>query len=297
MPDASAPSEPDEPDARAAGEGPDSRGDDPDPRGAGSNPEDDLAALDEEELRAAVEEKYDFENFDERQMAEITPDEWDAAFDPDSWITGDRLLDRLERELNRRVAQREVFAVVEPVTIDGERCLIAYSDQDYALVHADGSVEGFGTVLRDVRPSVALCSMERYEVEDPPDGEFLLPHPEEIPEESSQLGNNMIQVIAGAQVLAALVLFGGSFLVGARSGVGDGTAIIMAVAGVGFLFIGVVLFFTVANARLSDRFRSEEYRNRLRAVGLEDGERPEFLPVEVRATDVEEETADDERTG
>jgi len=39
-----------------------------------------------------------------------------------------------------------------------------------------------------------------------------------------------------------------------------------------------VLFFTVANARLSDKFRAEEYRDRLRAVGLEDGERPEFVP-------------------
>jgi hypothetical protein len=33
----------------------------------------------------------------------------------------------------------------------------------------------------------------------------------------------------------------------------------------------------VANARLSDKFRAEEFRNRLRAVGLEDGDRPDFL--------------------
>jgi hypothetical protein len=34
----------------------------------------------------------------------------------------------------------------------------------------------------------------------------------------------------------------------------------------------------VANARLSDKFRAEEYRDRLRAIGLDDGERPEFVP-------------------
>jgi hypothetical protein len=50
------------------------------------------------------------------------------------------------------------------------------------------------------------------------------------------------------------------------------------VAALFFLLVGFFLFFVVANARLSDRFRSEEYRNRLRAVGLEDGERPDFLP-------------------
>ena len=38
-----------------------------------------------------------------------------------------------------------------------------------------------------------------------------------------------------------------------------------------------MLFAVVANARLSDKYRAEEFRNRLRAVGLDDGERPEFL--------------------
>jgi hypothetical protein len=50
------------------------------------------------------------------------------------------------------------------------------------------------------------------------------------------------------------------------------------VAGVAFIGVSLVLFFTVANARLSDTFRAEEYRDRLRAIGLEDGERPEFVP-------------------
>jgi hypothetical protein len=49
------------------------------------------------------------------------------------------------------------------------------------------------------------------------------------------------------------------------------------VAGIGFAGIGLFLFVMVANARLSDKFRAEEFRNRLRAVGLEDDERPDFL--------------------
>jgi hypothetical protein len=59
-----------------------------------------------------------------------------------------------------------------------------------------------------------------------------------------------------------------------------GLNVIGLVAGLGFLLIGIILFVVVANARLSDKFRAEEYRNRLRAVGVESGERPDFLPVE-----------------
>ena len=44
--------------------------------------------------------------------------------------------------------------------------------------------------------------------------------------------------------------------------------VIAGTIGLLFLVSGGMLFFTVANARLSDRFRAEEYRNRLRAVGL-----------------------------
>jgi hypothetical protein len=59
----------------------------------------------------------------------------------------------------------------------------------------------------------------------------------------------------------------------------------MLIAGICFAAIGVLLFTVVANARLSDRFRAEEYRNRLRASDLEPGERPDFLPDEGEATE------------
>ena len=225
------------------------------------------AEITTEELRAEVEAKYDFENFGPDQMAEMSADEWDAAFDPDTWITGDELLSRVEADLKQRVLDRDVFARIE--RIDGR--VIAYSDEGYAAVSPDGSIEGHGTVLRDVKPSVALCSMDSYDAPDMPDGE-LLPEPQEVPEGSGELGNLMLQVIGGIQLLAGIGLIGAWIFTSLN--------IIGLIGGLGFLTIGIILFVVVANARLSDRFRAEEYRNRLRAVGLESGERPDFVPIE-----------------
>jgi len=225
-----------------------------------------------ETLRQEVEEAYDFEDFGPEEMARMSPDEWETAFDPETWITGPELLDRVEADLKNRVARRDVFARIERIADDR---LVAYSDEGYAVVEADGSVEGMGTVLRDVKPTVALASMESYDVPDPPSGE-LLPDPMDVPEESGELGNRMLQVVAVVQLFVGVGLIGGALLGGfAEAG------IVAVIAGLGFLFIGVVLLLVVANARLSDRFRAEEYRNRLRAVGVDPDtpadERPEFL--------------------
>ena len=238
---------------------------------------------DVEALRQAVEEKYDFENFGPADMKEMSLDEWEAAFDPETWITGEELLDRLEDDLAVRVANREVFARIERQR-DPPR-LVAYSDEGYAVVYPDGSVSGEGTVLRDVKPSVALCSMDSYDVPTPP-AEATLPEPDDVPEQSGELGNLMLQVIAGMQLIAALVLFGAGIF---SFSDGGSNAWLLFVAGIGFLAVGLLLFFTVANARLSDAFRAEEYRNRLRAVGSKD-DRPDFLPPEAT------EEGDDERS-
>lgn len=222
------------------------------------------------ELRERVEERYDFDDFGPADMAQMSPAEWDAVFDPESWITGERLLDRVEAELKSRVVDREVFARVERLA-DPDR-VVAYSEQGYAVVYADGSLEGEGTVVRDVKPTVALCSMEEYDPPEMPDGD-LLPDPMDVPEGTGELGNLMIQLVAGAQVLAGLGLLASIAVIDYGPSV-----VFPVIGGLGFLGIGGFLFLTVANARLSDRFRAEEYRNRLRAVGLEDGERPDFLP-------------------
>jgi len=230
-----------------------------------------------EALRREVEAQYDFDDFGPADMAKMSADEWEAVFDEESWITGPDLLDRVADDLRSRVATREVFARVERHH-EPERVL-AYSDEGYALVFPDGTVEGHGTVLRDVKPTVALCSMDDYDVPEAPNEEPL-PAPEDVSEDGSELGNWMIQIIAGTQLLAGLVLAGGGVLaaVGVVGDVG-GSPLVLIAAGLAFLAIAVVLFLVVANARLSDRFRSEEYRDRLRAIGLEDGERPDFVPA------------------
>jgi len=227
-------------------------------------------------LREQVEEKYDFEEFGPADMAEMTADEWEVAFDDETWITGEELLDRVERDLLGRVATRDVFARVERHREPPR--VLAYSDEGYAIVYPDGSVEGEGTVLRDVKPTVALSSMDSYDVpESVP--ENPLPEPDAVPEGGGELGNQMLQVIAATQLLAGLTMIGGGVLAVAGVFGGPGANIeFLFVGGVAFIAIALVLFFTVANARLSDKFRAAEYRDRLRAIGLENGERPAFVP-------------------
>jgi hypothetical protein len=304
--DESAPADSSDGDGRedAAASGPDAASDgEPDPvtpADADSDRTDEDRDL--EALRREVEEKYDFEDFGPRDMAEMSVEEWEAAFDPETWLVGAELLDRVERDLKSAVARRDVFAVVERMReddegrlhpesegagdADGEPRVVAYSDEGYAVVYPDGAVAGHGTVLRDVKPVVALCSMAEYEPTDPPE-QFALPHPDEVPESSGQLGNNVLQVVAAAQLLVGVGLLGSWVLsslgVGPFAGwfpsSGGIPNIVPPVVGLFFVGVGLFLFTVVANARLSDRFRAEEYRRRLRTVGLDTGERPDFLPL------------------
>ncbi|WP_122090208.1 DUF7319 domain-containing protein [Halalkalicoccus subterraneus] len=226
----------------------------------------------EREERSVPADEYDFEEFGPEDMARMSADEWDAAFDPDSWITGNELIDRVEADLRSRIANRDVFAVLERFA-DPPR-ILAYSDEGYAIVYPDGSVEGEGTVVRDVKPTVALCSMDDYEVPTPPE-DWSLPDPEQVPEGSGDLGNQMLQVIAFGLLLAGIAAFVGLF-------VGDvgGSAVIVLVIAILFVLASVFLFLVVANARLSDRFRAVEYQDRLRAAGVQSADRPDFVPVD-----------------
>ncbi|WP_254838298.1 DUF7319 domain-containing protein [Natronomonas marina] len=239
--------------------------------------------LSTEELRARVEEQYDFEEFGAEEMSEMSVEEWEAVFDPDSWLTGTELLDRVEKELRGNVQRREVFAVVERVGEGDDDRVVAYSDEGYVLVRPDGTVQGTGTILRDVEPMVALCSMESYDV--PEVGEDAgLPHPDSVAEGSGDFGNRMLQVVAAATMLsgvAFVVVWLGS-VVGAID-IGFAGAIVLTI-GILFLIVGGFLFLTVANARLSDRMRAEQYRDRLRAVGAGSEGRPDFLPDEAFET-------------
>jgi len=229
-------------------------------------------------LREQVDAKYDFENFSPADMAEMTAEEWEAAFDAETWITGPELLDRLEKDLKNKIASRDVFGVLERETVDGVERLLVYSDEGYVTVSPDGTVEGEGGILRDVEPMVALCSMEEYEIPEPPES-YQLPSPEAVPEQTGELGNLMIQIIAGMQLLGGLGLIGAWLLT-------DIGLVAPAIGGI-FLVFGIFLFSLVANARLSDRFRAEQYRNRLRAVETDGFERPEGLDGVERPAEID----------
>ena len=272
MDDSPTRSEPDTPDEEpqtTSGE-PQNAGEESDGRDGDIN-EMDEDAVDLDALREQVNAEYDFDDFGPEDMARMSADEWDAAFDPDTWITGDKLLERVEAELKSRIARREVFGLLERVREDGEERIVVYSDEGYAIVRPSGEVSGRGTVLRDVEPIVALAAMDSYEVPEPPD-DWSLPHPETVPEGTGEFGNLMIQVVAAVLTVAGGVLVGASVLT-------DLEGVIAPAVGLAFLLAGVFLFAMVANARLSDRFRSEEYRNRLRAL-REAEERPDFVPVD-----------------
>lgn len=246
----------------------------PDERPDADGPADDAADGDEgESLRRRVEERYDFEDFGASDMAEMSLEEWTAAFDPETWVTGDALLDRVEAELRARVADGQLFAVVERHTVDGDDGLLAYTDAEYAVVRPDGTVEGDAGLRRDVEPVVALCSMADYDVAEPP-ADAGLPDPERVEPGAGGLGHRLLLAVAGVQLVAGLVLLVAPLVV--RIGAGAGA--LTTVVGLGFVVIGVVLGLLVANARLSDRFRAAEYRERLRAAGVGSDERPSFLP-------------------
>ncbi|MDX1746386.1 MAG: hypothetical protein R3324_10655, partial [Halobacteriales archaeon] len=159
-----------------------------------------------EEIRAAVEARYDFEDFGPADMDRMTPEEWEAVFDPDSWITGPELLDRVEADLKDRVRRRNLFARVEREDREGEDTVLAHTDTGYVIVRTDGSVMGEGSILREVEPVVAMCAMEDYEPPPMPSAdEALLPHPDEVTSGSSELGNRIMLLVAGIQILAGLL--------------------------------------------------------------------------------------------
>ena len=242
----------------------------------GEEPAESTLDGDDEELaalREAVEEKYDFDNFGPAEMAQMSGEEWEAAFDPETWITGKRLLDRVEADLKSKIAAREIFAVIERE----ETQLVVYSDTGYAVVSADGTVDGEGGVRRDVEPVVAMCSMDEYEVGEPP-ADYELPSAETVPEQTGEFGNLMIQLIAGGQLLGGLALVGAFLLRLVET-------IIAPVVGGLFMLVGFGLFALVANARLSDRFRAEQYRSRLRAVEAGGIDRPEIDGADTVETD------------
>jgi hypothetical protein len=84
-------------------------------------------------------------------------------------------------------------------------------------------------------------------------------------------------LLAGGVLLGGYLLHLIGVLTIPQAAAGGVNLVLLLVAGLGFVVVGLFLLVVVANARLSDRFRSEAYRERLRSVGVADGERPAFL--------------------
>lgn len=239
------------------------------------------------EFRERVEDQYNFDEFGPQEMQEMSGDEWEAAFESDSWITGSELLDRVESDLRARVERRDVFAVVERERTETGDRIIAYSDEGYAIVWPNGTVEGRGTVRRDVEPVVALCSMDSYEP-DSPGGQGELPDPDAIGRGGSELGNRVMQIVGVVQLLAGVGLLIGWVVFQLE--------VFVPIVAVAFILFGLFVLILVANARLSDRFRAEEYRQRLEAAGAGSEERPSFVPDDTSQPAVEAgETSDGNR--
>lgn len=217
------------------------------------------------------DDPVNFENFGPAEMRKLSPDEWEEAFDPDSWITGRELIGRVERDLKSRIAFRDLFANVRLLT---DNRLLVYSDNGYAIVKPDGSVTGDGTIYDEVTTSVVLCAMDDYDVPDPPT-DWALPKPEAVQERSGELGNIMMQVLAVGLLLAGIVM-----IVSAAIGVAGRAPIILVIIGFLFLAGSIVLLVIVANARLSARFRAEEYRDRLRRIHAGTNTVPSFVPID-----------------
>jgi hypothetical protein len=125
---------------------------------------------------------------------------------------------------------------------------------------------------------------------DPP-ADGSLPEPREVVEGSGEFGNLMLQIVAGVQVAVGVGLLVAWLALPSLS------TVVAPIAAIGFLVIGFFLFLVVANARLSDRFRVEEFRNRLRALDEADEQWADVLPEDLRDA-VDDGTADpDEHPG
>jgi hypothetical protein len=137
-------------------------------------------------------------------------------------------------------------------------------------------------------PVVAVCTKEKFKVTEPP-ANADLPSPKTVKPGSGGLSRRLLLVVGVIRVIAGVVLLVSPVIVRLGPGAGAFTAVI----GLIFVGVGVLLGVLVANARLADRFRAAEYRERLEAAGVGSDQRPAFLPA-MDGTEAEDEASSED---
>ena len=204
----------------------------------------------------------------------LTPLDSDLPPDLEFSIVGKELLNRVDLDIKDRISRRNIIAAIETIHIDDEENLLIYDDAGYALIALDGSVSGMGSIRTEIENIVVLCSMDTYDVPELPAGDFSL-NIDAPSKSSSGIGNKLLQILASSfLVIGILLLFSPLFVNFPRPGSG----ILTSVSGFGFIFTGLFLLLGVVHSRLSDRFRSTEYADRLKKIGIGSDFRPDFLP-------------------
>ena len=194
----------------------------------------------------------------------LTPPDSDLPSDLEFSIVGKELLNRVELDIRDRISRRNIIAAIETIHIDDEENLLIYDDAGYALIALDGSVSGMGSIRTEIENIVVLCSMDTYDVPELPAGDFSL-NIDAISKSSSGIGNKLLQILASSfLIIGILLLFSPLFINFPRPGSG----ILTTVSGFGFIFTGLFLLLVVVHSRLSDRFRSTEYADRLKKIGI-----------------------------
>ena len=193
----------------------------------------------------------------------LTPLDSDLPLDLEFSIVGKELLNRVDLDIKDRISRRNIIAAIETIHIDDEENLLIYDDAGYALIALDGSVSGMGSIRTEIENIVVLCSMDTYDVPELPAGDFSL-NIDAPSKSSSGIGNKLLQILASSfLIIGILLLFSPLFVNFPRPGSG----ILTTVSGFGFIFTGLFLLLVVVHSRLSDRFRSTEYADRLKKIG------------------------------
>lgn len=189
-------------------------------------------------------------------------------------IVGLDLIDRIEADTKDRIRRRNILAMIERISIEGIDHILIYDDLGYAIVEPDGSVSGIGSIRAEMENVVVLCSMSNYDVPELIKDNFL-PNISSTYKPPNQIGNKLLQILSlSFFIIGCTLLVSPIFL----NFYASSATILTTISGFGFILISLFITTMVVHSRLSDRFRSSEYQNRLKNIGIGSNSRPSFIP-------------------